>query len=473
MPQDPAPDLRRQALPDRPGDVSAGRGSFFRMRHCRGRGVMRRVCLVASLLICATQDAAGGTDEAGAEFFERRVRPLLAEHCYGCHSAKAEKVKAGLLVDSREGLLKGGESGPAVVAGKPEQSRLIEAVRYSNPEFQMPPRRRLSDEQVAALVRWVELGAPWSGGGRAGDRAGGTIRHGAAAGHALGLAARARIGATGCRRRGVGAEPRRPLHPRPARSRGPATGAARGPSFVAPADPLRAARAAPDAGGGRGLSRGPVARCPGAGRRPAAGFAALRRAMGPALDGPRPLQRHARQRSRHAHPQRLALSRLPGPRLQRRPALRSAHPRTPRRRPARRAPAAPRWERQRVGPRHRLLLDDRGQAVARRPAAGPGRLLRQPPRRDGQDLPGPDRRLRPLPRPQVRPGHPGGLLRPLWLSEELPIYPDAAEPRRARRRGRPDGCAPGRDRPCNRGGVGDARRQHSPLPDGRPPRPLG
>ena len=125
---------------------------------------MRRSCLLASLLICATRGAAGGTDEAGAEFFEMRVRPLLAEHCYGCHSAKAEKVKAGLLVDSREGLLKGGESGPALVAGKPEQSRLIEAIRYSNPEVQMPPRRRLSDDQVADVVRWVELGAPWSAG---------------------------------------------------------------------------------------------------------------------------------------------------------------------------------------------------------------------------------------------------------------------------------------------------------------------
>jgi hypothetical protein len=94
------------------------------------------------------------------------VRPLLAEHCYRCHSAKAEKLKAGLRVDSREGVLKGGESGPALVAGHPEESRLIEAVRYSNPELQMPPQGRLSNEQVADLVRWVEMGAPWSNSGR-------------------------------------------------------------------------------------------------------------------------------------------------------------------------------------------------------------------------------------------------------------------------------------------------------------------
>src|SRR4051812_17797743 len=109
MPQDLAPDLRRQVLPDRPYDARAGRGSFFRMWRPRGHGVMTRFCLVASLLICMIQDAAGGTDEAGAEFFESRIWPLLAEHCYGCHSAKAKKVKAGLLVDSREGLIKGGE----------------------------------------------------------------------------------------------------------------------------------------------------------------------------------------------------------------------------------------------------------------------------------------------------------------------------------------------------------------------------
>jgi hypothetical protein len=122
---------------------------------------MRRSWLLASFILCTARAAAGGTGEDGAAFFESRVRPLLAEHCYRCHSAKAEKVKAGLLVDSRERLLKGGESGPAVVPGQPRQSRLIEAVRYANPELQMPPRRRLSSEQVADLVRWVELGAPW------------------------------------------------------------------------------------------------------------------------------------------------------------------------------------------------------------------------------------------------------------------------------------------------------------------------
>ena len=64
--------------------------------------------LVTLLLMCAVQTSAGGWDEAGVQFFESRVRPIFAEHCYRCHSAKAEKVKAGLRVDSREGLLQGG-----------------------------------------------------------------------------------------------------------------------------------------------------------------------------------------------------------------------------------------------------------------------------------------------------------------------------------------------------------------------------
>ena len=95
---------------------------------------------------------------------------MLAEHCYRCHSAKAEKVKAGLLVDSREGLLKGGDSGPVLVPGQPEQSRLIEAVRYASPDLQMPPRRRLSDEQVADLITVGRVRSALAGRRRAGGR---------------------------------------------------------------------------------------------------------------------------------------------------------------------------------------------------------------------------------------------------------------------------------------------------------------
>lgn len=98
------------------------------------------------------------------EFFEKKIRPLLVEQCYKCHSTAAGKSKGELLLDSRDNLLKGGENGPSIVPGDPEKSRLIEAVRYSNPDLQMPPKgQRLSAEQVADLVEWVKMGCPTRG----------------------------------------------------------------------------------------------------------------------------------------------------------------------------------------------------------------------------------------------------------------------------------------------------------------------
>ncbi len=95
------------------------------------------------------------------DFFETRIRPLLASHCYNCHSVKAEKIKGGLLLDSPEGLLKGGSSGPAIVPGDLEASLIIKAVRYTDPDLQMPPRnQRLSADQIATLGSWVKMGAP-------------------------------------------------------------------------------------------------------------------------------------------------------------------------------------------------------------------------------------------------------------------------------------------------------------------------
>ncbi len=94
------------------------------------------------------------------DFFENKIRPLLGDHCYKCHSAQSEKVKGGLLLDSREGLLKGGESGKVIVPGDPEASLLIKAVRYTDPDLQMPKDKKLADDQIAALVAWVKMGAP-------------------------------------------------------------------------------------------------------------------------------------------------------------------------------------------------------------------------------------------------------------------------------------------------------------------------
>ncbi|HVV02488.1 MAG TPA: c-type cytochrome domain-containing protein, partial [Verrucomicrobiae bacterium] len=98
---------------------------------------------------------------AQRQFFEAKIRPIFADQCYKCHSHQAERVKAGLLLDTRDGLLKGGESGPAIVPGDPEKSLLIKAVRYTDPDLQMPPKgKKLSAAQVADLEAWVKMGAP-------------------------------------------------------------------------------------------------------------------------------------------------------------------------------------------------------------------------------------------------------------------------------------------------------------------------
>jgi hypothetical protein len=94
------------------------------------------------------------------DFFESRVRPILAERCTSCHGAKAEKLKGGLLLDTREGLLKGGISGPAIVPGDPERSLLVRAVRRVNEDLSMPPKKALAAEEVAILEDWVRRGAP-------------------------------------------------------------------------------------------------------------------------------------------------------------------------------------------------------------------------------------------------------------------------------------------------------------------------
>jgi hypothetical protein len=100
------------------------------------------------------------------EFFENKVRPLLVEHCYSCHSAEAEakgKLKAGLRMDSLEGLKKGGDSGPALTPGDPAKSLIVEAVNYRNEDMAMPPKAKLDDAQIQILTEWVQMGAPWPG----------------------------------------------------------------------------------------------------------------------------------------------------------------------------------------------------------------------------------------------------------------------------------------------------------------------
>lgn len=102
----------------------------------------------------------GAESASDLEFFEKQVRPILIERCYECHSVESGKSKGGLLMDSREALLRGGDSGVAFVAEKPDESLIIEAVRYRNQDMQMPPKGAMPASEVKVLEKWVAMGAP-------------------------------------------------------------------------------------------------------------------------------------------------------------------------------------------------------------------------------------------------------------------------------------------------------------------------
>ncbi len=102
---------------------------------------------------------------ADLDFFEKRVRPLLVQRCFECHSAKAEKLKGGLLLDSREALFAGGDSGPAAVVGDVEKSLIVQAIRFDNENVQMPPAGKLPEAEIAVLTEWVRRGFPFPAAG--------------------------------------------------------------------------------------------------------------------------------------------------------------------------------------------------------------------------------------------------------------------------------------------------------------------
>ncbi|OJW23759.1 MAG: hypothetical protein BGO49_00445 [Planctomycetales bacterium 71-10] len=124
------------------------------------------IAIQAAALVVAGGRAVGGEadpaapDAAKLEFFEKRVRPLLVDNCYNCHSANT-KAASGLRVDDRNGLLAGGDRGPAVVPGDPGESLLLQSVGHLDDAPKMPPKKKLTDEQVADLSRWIAEGAAW------------------------------------------------------------------------------------------------------------------------------------------------------------------------------------------------------------------------------------------------------------------------------------------------------------------------
>ncbi|MBL9117192.1 MAG: PSD1 domain-containing protein [Verrucomicrobiaceae bacterium] len=110
-------------------------------------------------LFLASSPLLGADSGEGIEFFEKHVRPILVERCYECHSA-SKKIKGGLALDTKAGTLQGGDTGPSIVAGDPEKSRFIEAVRYTNQDLQMPPKSPIPAKEVAILEQWVKMGLP-------------------------------------------------------------------------------------------------------------------------------------------------------------------------------------------------------------------------------------------------------------------------------------------------------------------------
>lgn len=122
-----------------------------------------RPAFVHSILVALfiARPAAFAQDDArGLALFKDYVLPLFEQRCYECHSHQAEKAKGGLMLDSANGLLKGGNSGPAIVPGQPGASRLFKAISYQDPDLQMPPKQMLPESDIEHVRQWIALGAP-------------------------------------------------------------------------------------------------------------------------------------------------------------------------------------------------------------------------------------------------------------------------------------------------------------------------
>ncbi|NBY02481.1 MAG: DUF1553 domain-containing protein [Planctomycetes bacterium] len=96
--------------------------------------------------------------------FDTRIKPILQQKCYSCHSHESKKNKGGLVLDSLAGMLEGGDSGAAIIIGKPEKSKLVEAISHTNQEFKMPPNGKLSDQEIRNISEWIKNGAVWPAG---------------------------------------------------------------------------------------------------------------------------------------------------------------------------------------------------------------------------------------------------------------------------------------------------------------------
>ncbi len=124
---------------------------------------IRAAVVLLGLACLQTAAGAAAPDAQALALFESKIRPVLVKECYQCHSAEAarnRKLRGGLQLDTRQGMRKGGDSGPAVVPGDPKKSLLLAALRHDGKVEKMPPRKKLPDAVIADFVRWVRMGAP-------------------------------------------------------------------------------------------------------------------------------------------------------------------------------------------------------------------------------------------------------------------------------------------------------------------------
>ncbi|MES2793480.1 MAG: c-type cytochrome domain-containing protein [Planctomycetota bacterium] len=120
--------------------------------------VLLPLAVIAGAMFCAADCPADEIPAAEAKFFREEVFPLLKDSCLRCHGEK--KQSSGLRLDSRDAVLKGGQNGPAIVVGKPGESLLMKVLKHDG-DIQMPPDKKLDEEEIEIFKHWIEKNAPW------------------------------------------------------------------------------------------------------------------------------------------------------------------------------------------------------------------------------------------------------------------------------------------------------------------------
>lgn len=144
-------------MPERAPCQSNGRGD----RPGSPVNLTCKIGFISVLLLSGLSYSSAQITKEQSDFFENKVRPILSEHCYSCHSLEQNKSKGGLTLDTRDGWMTGGDDGQVIVPEHPEQSSLIKAIGYMDPDLQMPPKgEKLSDADIETLTQWVKMGAP-------------------------------------------------------------------------------------------------------------------------------------------------------------------------------------------------------------------------------------------------------------------------------------------------------------------------